>query len=79
MEKITVLKQLAKQARSGRVERMKYVESKIREICAARGLNWDAIDEEERLDFINDIVHEDRECGSVIDKENYATICTPKD
>ena len=59
-EKLTVLKALAKQARSGRAERMKYAESKIREVCAARELDWDTMTEEERLYFIDDIVHEDR-------------------
>ena len=62
-EKLTVLKALAKQARSGRAERMKYAESKVRQLCAERGLDWDAMDDEERLYFIDDLVHEDRECN----------------
>ena len=62
-EKLTVLKVLAKQARAGRAERMKYAESKVREVCAARGLDWDSMTEDERLYFIDDIVHEDRECN----------------
>ncbi|MDE0085510.1 MAG: hypothetical protein OXU23_07345 [Candidatus Poribacteria bacterium] len=63
MEKLTVLKELAKQARNGRTERTKFAELKIREICAARGLDWDTMSEDERLYFIDDIVHEDRECN----------------
>ena len=59
-EKLTVLKALAKEARAGRAEQMKYAESKVRELCAERGFDWDTMGEEERLDFINDIVHEDR-------------------
>ena len=59
-EKLTGLKTLAKEARAGRAERMKYAESKIREVCAARELDWDTMTEEERLYFIDDIVHEDR-------------------
>ena len=43
-------------------EQIKYGEAKVRKICAARGLDWDAMSEEERIDFINDLVHEDREC-----------------
>lgn len=62
-EKLTVLKALAKEARAGRVEQMKYAESRGRKVCATRGLDWDAMGEEERLDLINDIVHEDRECN----------------
>ena len=61
---ITVLKVLGKEARAGRAERMKYAESKVRELCAERGLDWDAMDDEERLYFVNDLVHEDRECNS---------------
>ena len=60
-EKLTILKALAKETTAEREERMKYAESKVRKVCAARGLDWDAMGEEERLDFINDIVHEDRE------------------
>ena len=62
-EKLTVLKAIAKEARAGRPERMKYAESKVRQLCAERGLAWDAMDDEERLHFIDDIVHEDRECN----------------
>lgn len=54
-EKLTVLKALAKEARAGRAERMKYAESKVRELCAERGLDWDAMTEEERLGFINEV------------------------
>lgn len=60
-EKLTVLKALAKEARAGRAEQMKYAESKVRELCAERGLDWDAMAEDERLYFIDDIVHEDPE------------------
>ena len=62
-EKLKVIKALAKAARSGRAEQMKYAESKVRELCTERGLDWDAMSEEERLYFIDDIVHEDRECN----------------
>ncbi len=61
--KFTVLKELAKQARSGRAVRMKYAEKKIREVCSARNLDWDTMTEDERLFFIDDMVHEDRECN----------------
>ena len=62
-EKLTVLKALAKEARAGRAEQMKYAESKVRQLCTERGLDWDAMTEDERLYFIDDIVHEDRECN----------------
>ena len=59
-EKLSVVRALAKETPVEREERMKYAESKARKVCTARGLDWDAMDEEERLDFINDFVHEDR-------------------
>ena len=62
-EKLEVFRVLAKETQANRSERMKYAESKVRTVCAARGLDWDTMGEEERLDFINDIVHEDRECN----------------
>lgn len=61
-EKFTVLTTLAEQAHADHAEQIKYGEKKMRQICAARGLDWDAMTEEERINFIDDIVHEDREC-----------------
>ena len=62
-EKFLVVRALTKETRAQRKERMKYAESKVRQLCAERGLDWDAMDDEERLYFIDDIVHEDRECN----------------
>ena len=62
-EKFLVVRALTKETSAEREARMKYAESKVRKVCAARGLDWDAMGEEERLDFINDIVHEDRKCN----------------
>ena len=62
-EKLAVVLALAKESLPRRAERMKYLESKVRDVCAERGLNWDAMTDEERQDFINDVVHEDRECA----------------
>ncbi|MDE0184680.1 MAG: hypothetical protein OXP71_04405 [Candidatus Poribacteria bacterium] len=36
-------------------------EAQFRQLCAARGLNWDTMTETERQDFVDDLVHEDRE------------------
>ena len=62
-EKFLVVRALTKETPAEREERMKYAESKVRELCAQRGLDWDAMTEDERLYFIDDIVHEDRECN----------------
>lgn len=60
-EKFLVVRALTKETPAEREERMKYAESKVRELCVQRGLDWDAMTEDERLYFIDDIVHEDRE------------------
>ena len=62
-EKIAILTVLSEQAQAGDTEYMKYAESKIRKVCTDRGVDWDSMTEDERLYFINDIVHEDRECN----------------
>ena len=61
-EKLAVLTKLAEQAHTEHTEQIKYGEAKVRKVSAARGLDWDAMTEEERIDFIDDLVHEDREC-----------------
>ena len=62
-EKFAVLTTLAEQAHAEHAEQIKYGEAKMRKICAERGLDWDTMTEEERMDFIDNIVHEDRECN----------------
>lgn len=62
-EKRAVLIALAERTSVGEEERMKYAESQVRQLCTSRGLNWDTMTEEEREDFIDDLVHEDRECS----------------
>ncbi|HEX5445519.1 MAG TPA: hypothetical protein VFW87_16960 [Pirellulales bacterium] len=54
---------LAEGARQTRAERAEYAESQLRRICTERGLSWDNMSEEERESFVDDLVHEDRECG----------------
>jgi predicted Fe-S protein YdhL (DUF1289 family) len=62
-EKRAVLIALAERASTNQEERMKYAELQVKQLCASRGLNWDTMTEEEREDFIDDLVHEDRECN----------------
>ena len=62
-EKFLVVRALTKETPAEREERMKYAESKVRQLCTQRGLDWDAMTEDERLYFFDDIVHEDRECN----------------
>lgn len=58
--KHAILFALAKDAAAGRRARIAYAEEQLRRLCAGRGLNWDAMSEEEREAFIDDLVHEDR-------------------
>jgi hypothetical protein len=41
-----------------------YFEDGARIAAAKRGRDWDTMSDEERLDFVDDLVHEDRECNS---------------
>jgi hypothetical protein len=36
--------------------------SQMRHLCAERGLNWDAMTEEERESFVDNLIHEYRAC-----------------
>jgi hypothetical protein len=38
-----------------------YAETQIRKVARERGKDWDAMSEEEREIFINDLIHEDRD------------------
>ena len=62
-EKREVLFALAEQAETSRAERMEYAEAQFRKLCASRGLDWDAMTEAERENFVDDLIHEDRECN----------------
>ena len=60
-EKRAVLLALAEQAEANRAERMDYAEAQLRKLCASRGLDWDTMTEAERENFVDDLIHEDRE------------------
>ncbi len=44
-----------------RAAHMDYAEGRFRELCASRGLDWDAMTETDRENFVDDLIHEDRE------------------
>ena len=62
-EKRAVLLALTEQAETNQAARMDYAEVQFRQLCASRGLNWDTMTEEERENFVDDLIHEDRECN----------------
>ena len=53
-----VLFVLAEAAQARRDERMAYAETQLRQRAAAQGLEWDALNEDERERFIDDLLHE---------------------
>ncbi len=46
-----------------RAKRQHLAEEQLRRLCAARGLDWNAMNAEQREAFIDDLVHEDRSCA----------------
>jgi len=57
-QKRTVLLTLAQEAQARRVEQMDYAEARLRAIAAARGVGWDALDEDAREQLIDALLHE---------------------
>jgi hypothetical protein len=62
-EKREILRVLAANAPAERAKRQDFAEEQLRQLCAARGLNWDALSPDEREAFIDDLIHEDRPCA----------------
>lgn len=58
-QKREILLALASEAQARRAERMAYAEDQLRALAAARGLVWDALDEDARERFIDDLLHEE--------------------
>jgi len=54
---------LAAGAAQRREERMQYAEGQLRRVSAERGLEWDEMSEDQREEFIDDLLHQDRSCG----------------
>ena len=50
---------LAQDSQSRRDERMRFGEAQLRRICAERKLNWDSMSEDQREEFVNQLLHEE--------------------
>ena len=59
-EKREILLFLAQNTPAQRAVRQQFAEDQLRRLCAARGHDWDAMNADERGDFIDDLVHENR-------------------
>jgi hypothetical protein len=57
-----VLLALAGDAQSGRRERMALAAEQLRQRALERGLDWNAMSEQQREELVDDLVHEDRPC-----------------
>ena len=62
-ERQALLLTIAEQAAANKGARMARAEDELRQLCAARGLNWDTTTEAEREKFVDNLIHEDRECS----------------
>ena len=62
-ERRALLLAIAEQAAANREARIDHAEAQLRQLCADRGLDWDAMTEAERENFVDDLIHEDRECN----------------
>jgi hypothetical protein len=63
-QKREMLLLLAANAPAERAQRQQFAEEQLRRLCAARGLDWDALSADEREAFVDDLIHEDRTCPS---------------
>ena len=63
VERQALLLKIADQAAANGEARIVHAEAQFRQLCAARGLNWDTMTEAGRENFVDELVHEDRECS----------------
>ena len=62
-ERQALLLTIAEQVAASRDARMARAEVGLRQLCAARGMNWDIMTQAERENLVDDLVHEERECS----------------
>ncbi len=63
-QKRTALLTLANDAQASRSARMDYAATQLRRLSAEHGLDWEAMSEEQREEFVDDLIHEDRLCNT---------------
>ena len=51
------------EAETKQVSLQEYACIQFRKLCASRGLDFDKMTEDELMNFVDDLIHEDRECG----------------
>ena len=50
---------LAQDAEVRRDERLRFGEAQLRQLCVKRGLDWDRLSEDQREEFVNQLLHEE--------------------
>lgn len=68
-ERRALLLAIAERAAANREARIGYAETQLRQLCTDRGLDWDAMTEAERENFVDDLIHEDREWNQLTPEE----------
>ena len=51
---------------ASQAELMDYAETQLRELCGSRKLDWDAMTEADRENFVNDLIHEECQLRHVV-------------
>lgn len=59
-DKLALLQSLRVEYETFRRKMQQEGQQHFRRLCAERGLDWDAMTDDERLSFVDDLVHEDR-------------------
>lgn len=59
--RLDVLRILAEPVQQGRDARMAHAQQQLRRATAERGLDWDSMSEDDHKQFVDDLVHEDRD------------------
>jgi hypothetical protein len=62
-QKREMLLWLAQGGPQHRAQRQEFAETQLRRLCAQRGRDWDVLSADEREAFIDDLIHEDRQCA----------------
>ena len=62
-ERRALLLAIAEQAAANREARIDRAEAQLRQLCTERGWIGIAMTEAERENFVDDLIHEDRECN----------------
>jgi hypothetical protein len=50
---------LAQDSQARRDERIRFGEAQLRRLCAERKLNWNSMSEDQREEFVNQLLHEE--------------------